>query len=93
MRKIEMKAFSLITLVLLLSGCIPIRIVDVPPDLNSCSNLGWVESNKVDSIRARKQLDKKVESLGGNLLYLISMQENTNKEKKSVQRGIAYKCS
>ena len=87
-----MKKISVLIMVAFLVSCIPIRIVDRPPDLTQCIRLGQVVSYKNKPEVAKQELEKKTEKIGGNLLYLWPIQEELRKENGSMV-GSAYECT
>jgi hypothetical protein len=84
-----MKNFSLIAALLLVAGCTSIQVVNAPPDLSKCLQLGWVESNKVYIEIARGDMLNNAKALGGNVLYTLPLStvENTIGAK---HKGLAY---
>jgi hypothetical protein len=86
-----MRNFALIVVLLLVAGCTSIQVVNAPPDLSKCLQLGWVKSNKVDIEIARGDIVNNTKALGGNVLYTLPLStvENT---KGAKHKGLAYKC-
>jgi hypothetical protein len=89
--KLNLLLSSLILIAIFLVGCTSVRVINTPPDLSNCFQLGWVESKKIEILSARQEMEKDVKLLAGNLLYALPLQLIENSEGV-IHKGIAYKC-
>ena len=87
--------------VLVLSGCLPIRMVkDLPVD-GQCERLAVLDASGKDQKQIRSKLERKAEKAGANLLlfnpeqlYEITLTHSVNSSAQSLNGvGIAYKCT
>jgi hypothetical protein len=89
----------LLALSILLAGCTAVKVVNTSPPLEQCVQLDVVSAAAQDEQTALKRLQKDVERLGGNVLFLVVDTEvdpemaDQEAEPGITKYGIAYRCN
>jgi hypothetical protein len=87
-----MKANQILLTLILLSGCSSVKVSNIPPDLSSCTQLAYLETNVEEPKVAIKELRDESKRMGGNYLYLPLDEETNQTEGNNTRTGISYKC-
>ena len=84
---------------ILLAGCTAVKIVNTSPPQGQCVQLGVVSAATKDEQTALQRLEKDVERLGGNVLFLVVDTEADTEtagqgaESGITKYGMAYRCN
>jgi len=96
-----MKHVIILLAVLILSGCLPIRIVKDLPSDGQCEELAVLDANGKDEKQIKNKLEREAEKAGANLLkfdpeqlYETTLTYPVNLSAQNLNGvGIAYKCT
>jgi hypothetical protein len=81
------------------AGCTAVKVVDTPPPLDQCVQLGVISAAAKDEQVSLQRLEKDVERLGGNVLFLVVDTEGDPEtaeqraESGITKYGMAYRCN